>query len=725
MPQREPKPVALWRFGLLLAAMRLGGMLEVVLKPFPRKIRRLPGWRPGISIVIPERGTPDVLERTIQAATEAAEHLGEESEFIIAVNGAPLSAYAQLQHRFPQVRWLHSERPLGFSGAIEWGIKEARFDWVYLLNSDMFLAADALVELMPWRAAHVFAIASQIFFADASRRREETGWTGFRVEGGLVEIFDVPPEDATTVRGHLYAGGGASLFRRELLLRFLPRSHPYNPVYWEDVEWGVRAWQAGYEVLFCPTSHATHLHRATVSRVFSKGELERILWRNQLLFSMRNGFLRRSRWTLVGGPAGGWDAATRRDLTRIRQALSLVRAWWTRARSPARSVDLERVHRKFYLQPPQAGRSTVIVVSPFAVYPPSHGGARRIANLLHHLAREFNIVLLSDEESLYDASAMRKGTGPIAVHLTASSRADAPGVPQRIARIRSHSHARIQAETERLAASYGADLVQIEYVELAALIEKQKTQIPWCITLHDVLLSETGESAEDQFESRLIAQYDAVIACSREDAALVRHKRLVVVPNSVMAPDRYVPSRGSRRLLFTGPFRYQPNLAGILSFLETVYPALCREIPDVELWVLGGRNAGSIARQYANFDQPGVRVVDHVDDVAPWLEACALTINPLTGVRGSSIKLLESVGFGRVCVSTEEGARGFRDLRSDALLIVPKVEHFLSPLHELLLDEERRLLLEKPDKQVLASISWDRAAVIQTDLYRELLRATN
>jgi len=722
MPGGEPNPVALWRFCPLFAAIRLGWIFEVLLRPFPRRLRRLPPWRPGVSIVIPECGTPDVLERTIDTALAAAEQLDEESELIIAVNGAPLSAYRQLQQRFPQVRWLHNEGRLGFSGAIVWGVKEARFDWVYLLNSDMFLAPDALAALMPWRAAHVFAVASQIFFADSSRRREETGWTGFRVAGGLVEIFDVPPENPTTVRGHLYAGGGASLFRRELLLRFLSRSHPYNPVYWEDVELGARAWQAGYEVLFCPTSHATHLHRATVSRVFSKDHLERIFWRNQLLFSMRNGFLRRPRAALLRGPTNGWDDITLRELARPRQAFSLLAAWWTRARAPARLVDLERVDRKFYLRPPQAGTRAVIVVSPFAVYPPGHGGARRIANLLHHLAKDFNIVLLSDEESLYNASALSRVSGPICVHLTGGRQADVSGAPRRIARIRSHSHTRIQVETERLAATFSANLVQIEYVELAALIENRKRAVPWIITLHDVLCSESGESAEDRFEAALIAQYDAVIACSAEDAALVRHRRLVAVPNSVTPPDRYIPSRGCRKLLFTGPFRYEPNLAGILSFLETVYPALRREIPDVELCVLGGRDASFIARQYAAFGQPGVRVVDHVDDVSPWLESCALTINPLSGVRGSSIKLLESLGFGRVCISTEEGARGFRDLRSSALLIVPRVKDFLAPLRELLLDEERRLQLEKPDSKLLESISWERAALVQADLYRELLR---
>ena len=722
MPRPESRKVSGWRLVWLAAAIRLSRVIERVLHRFPQKFSRPAEWRPGISIVIPERGTPDLLVRTIEAALEAADRLTEEFELVVVINGAPLSAYAQLQQRFPQARWLHSEHPLGFSGAAARGIDAARFDWVYLLNSDMVLAPEALAKLMPWRAAHVFAIASQIFFTDANRRREETGWTGFRVQDGVFEIFDVLPEDATMVRGHLYAGGGASLFRREILLRFLSRSHPYNPVYWEDVEWGVRAWQAGYEVLFCPTSHATHVHRATVSRVFSQGELKRIVRRNQLLFSLRNGLPRN--WRLRQGPLGGWDRATQQELTSIRQASSLMAAWWMRARAPARSVDLEHVHRKFYLKPiqPLSGRRIVLVVSPFAVYPPGHGGARRIANLLHHLAEEFDIVLLSDEEPLYDAAQMGKVSGPICIQLTGGRPADDPSAPRRIARIRSHCHTRIRAEAQRLAESYGAHLVQIEYIELAGLVENRVNHVPCVITLHDVLLSDSRQTAEDRYEAGLIAKYDAAIVCSPEDAALVRHKRLALVPNSTTRPGRYIPSRGSRKLLFAGPFRYEPNLAGILRFLEAVYPALRREIAGAELLVLGGRNAGAIARQYAGFDQPGVCVVDHVDDVSSWLEACALTVNPVSGVRGSSIKLLESIAFGRVCVSTEQGARGFRDLRCNALVVVPQVEDFLSPLRDLLLDEERRLFLEKPDEQILESVSWERAGRIQADLYRELLR---
>src|SRR2546427_2998872 len=118
----------------------------------------------------------------------------------------------------------------------------------------------ALREAAKWRSPSVFAIALQIYFQDPARRREETGWTGIRNAGGLVEIFDSQPKDDLNVRDHLYSGGGSSLFRRDLLLRFVDGTDAYAPFYWEDVEWGFSAWRNGFESLFCPASKVWHVH---------------------------------------------------------------------------------------------------------------------------------------------------------------------------------------------------------------------------------------------------------------------------------------------------------------------------------------------------------------------------------------------------------------------------------------------------------------------------------
>lgn len=85
-----------------------------------------------------------------------------------------------------------------------------------------------------------------------------------------------------------YAGGGASLFQRRVLARFAADTGPYNPFYWEDVEWGWRARKLGYRVLFCPDSAAWHRHRATIGKHYSPDEIETTIERNRLLFQLRN-----------------------------------------------------------------------------------------------------------------------------------------------------------------------------------------------------------------------------------------------------------------------------------------------------------------------------------------------------------------------------------------------------------------------------------------------------
>ena len=62
-----------------------------------------------------------------------------------------------------------------------------------------------------------------------------------------------------------------------LLRELLPGSLPYDPFYWEDVDLGLRAWQRGYESLYCPASRALHLHRVTVNRYFAPDEVRRML----------------------------------------------------------------------------------------------------------------------------------------------------------------------------------------------------------------------------------------------------------------------------------------------------------------------------------------------------------------------------------------------------------------------------------------------------------------
>jgi MoaA/NifB/PqqE/SkfB family radical SAM enzyme/GT2 family glycosyltransferase len=277
---------------------------ELSLQTLVRFIHRFDGWgrllngvrrhtgisrpilRPGLSVIIPERDNIAELQECLRGLRDAAEAWPEPIETTVVVNGSREHIYDALRKQYPQIRWIFEDQPLGFAKAVHIGLRLARHDWIYLLNSDAVLDGGALCALAPYREPSVFSIASQILLKDTTRFREETNWTSLWLDSGIATIHDWIPRSQVPVET-FYAGGGASLFQTKLLRRFLETS-AYSPFYWEDVEWGWRARKLGYRSLFCPASIAHHRQRATVLKHYTAKQVEMIVRRNQFLFQLRN-----------------------------------------------------------------------------------------------------------------------------------------------------------------------------------------------------------------------------------------------------------------------------------------------------------------------------------------------------------------------------------------------------------------------------------------------------
>ena len=707
--------------------------LSVVLDCLDRTCEWLKRWRgdrkrvasagqgKGLSVIIPERQNPELLSDCLDSLAEAARHVLEPVETIVIVNGSDRRAYAELMNRHPEVRWLFFAKALWFNGAIRQGLKVARYDWVYLLNDDMVLHPQALKEIATWRAPHVFGIASQIFFKDTNQRREETGWTQFRWSSGRFEIYDAEVEDFQRVRGTLYAGGGSSLFQRRLLQKMMGRRDAYLPFYWEDVEWGIHAWRLGYEVLFCPGSKVWHSHRATSRKLFTEAEIDRIFVRNGFRFQLRN--------RLHDPQLNSYlQRLDRRSLIELLRPSELLDLLVCRARShfsPFSEMELEHVWRKYYFQPfcEKPGKPVVLLVSPFAIYPPTHGGAMRIHHLIETLQKNYRLVVLSDEAAGYGDASWKYCQNLVSLHLV-SGRPELGEQRNRILRMKNHCHGALRQQTEFLLECYRPELVQIEFMELAPMIDLRRNGTPWVLTLHDVFLAEkpAERPAEDHYELELIGQYDGIVTCSCQDASLLEMPRVNVIVNGADCARPYQPSPAeSRVLLFMGPFRYEPNLLGIRRFLEYVYPRLLRKIPELELWVLGGNEARAQAARWEYFQQKGVCVFDYVENPGEYLGRCAVTLNPVQGIRGSSLKLMESIAAGRVCVSTIEGARGFTEQKWPSLWTVERVEDFEGPLEQLLMNPPFRHSIERLPEKALDPYSWGASGRALAELYGGLL----
>ncbi|HEY2817260.1 MAG TPA: glycosyltransferase [Casimicrobiaceae bacterium] len=693
-----------------------------------------------MSIVIPDRDAPDMLAAALASVDGALRQIDEPNQVIVVANGAPESGYAGIRAAFAHVEFAHSDLPLGFGAAIARGLAQARHDWVYLMNNDMTLDRAALFEAASQRSRGVFSVSSQIFQRSADGRREETGFTDWYVDRDGVHVFHAMLGDSELTRPHLAGSGGATLFRTAPLTRYVRESRCYDPFYWEDIEWGVRAWRDGYSVLLHPASHAFHRHRATTARFYPIEEIDRIIARNRVLFDARN------RATPFGGD---WlmnrvcdlDYRTQREIAAGRVALETFRRRRRAVRSSPSApsladprevaVELPPASFSYRLRPFEskstAKRPRLLLVTPFAVHPPRHGGARRIAGLLAHLRHDYDVILVSDEAALYDGRSLAGFDRLCAVHLVWRVE-DAQAKPSDTLERRMESHAhKALWETLRCAVSrYRPALVQIEYAELAGLVRLRSPGERWVLDLHDAIDDGDFTSPEiaRRFEQEVLRAYDAVTVCSEEDRAIVSHATTVCIPNaSSVELGGYRPS-DSTRLLFMGPFRYEPNLQGVRRFLQDAFPKIRSAIPDARMAVLGGDGAQARVRNDPAFTQSGVEVFDHRDDVAGFLDASALTINPQTDIRGSSIKVIESLTAGRVCVSTVDGARGFRDAKLAGLVLADDIASMVDPTIALLRDPALRHRTEAPDASRLARYQWAHSAQLQRALYDSLLART-
>ncbi len=84
-------------FSALSIADRLAPFVSARPKP------SLGPWRPGVSVVIPDRDAPGMLLDALASLDAALAAVDEPSQVIVVANGAPAGVYARVRARFPKV----------------------------------------------------------------------------------------------------------------------------------------------------------------------------------------------------------------------------------------------------------------------------------------------------------------------------------------------------------------------------------------------------------------------------------------------------------------------------------------------------------------------------------------------------------------------------------------------------------------------------------------------
>lgn len=239
-----------------------------------------------LAVVIVHYNSSSDLRRCLEslvAYAPAAEH-----QVIIVDNASEDDGLAAVYRGYSQFQWIFSKENLGYSKGCNLGMAQVDAEYYLLLNPDIVVQPGAFQQLLDFadRSPRAGMVGPQLLNEDLSVqdscRRFYNLKTLLLRRTFLGKIFP----NSETVRLHLMADfdhqsvrpvdwvlGGCILIRRSAMQRTGPMDERFF-LYFEDVDWCYRMWQAGYEVVYTPDARFIHRHR----RDSAQGKFTRTFW---------------------------------------------------------------------------------------------------------------------------------------------------------------------------------------------------------------------------------------------------------------------------------------------------------------------------------------------------------------------------------------------------------------------------------------------------------------
>ncbi|HPF70271.1 MAG TPA: glycosyltransferase [Candidatus Krumholzibacteria bacterium] len=236
-----------------------------------------------LAIVIVHYNTSGDLERCLEslaANAPAAPH-----RVVVVDNASRDDGLADVHRRFPDCTWIFNTENAGYAKGCNQGIAAVDAAYHLLLNPDVVALPGPLDALLAFADAHPRAgiVGPQLLNEDGSIQDSCRRFYTFRTLLLRRTFFGKLFPDSETVRRHLMRDfdhraarpvdwilGGCLLARREAVARTGAMDERFF-LYFEDVDWCYRMWQAGFEVVYSPEARFIHRHR----RASAKGTFNR------------------------------------------------------------------------------------------------------------------------------------------------------------------------------------------------------------------------------------------------------------------------------------------------------------------------------------------------------------------------------------------------------------------------------------------------------------------
>ncbi len=237
-----------------------------------------------VSIIIPNYNGMKWLANCLESVTSQT---FSDYEVILIDNGSDDDSISYTQMNYPEVQILQRHENGGFAVACNQGVRQAKGNFVLLLNTDTILQTrclKTLVECLEHSQSDVVAIQPRMLQMSEPTKIDDAGntlsWYGEALKRGHGKPRELYDQD-----GEIFSpSGGASLFRKSFLDEMKGFDESFF-AYLEDIDLGLRGKLAGYRYLFC--SQAKVLHHGHGSAM-PRGQYVTLVTCNRLLIWVKN-----------------------------------------------------------------------------------------------------------------------------------------------------------------------------------------------------------------------------------------------------------------------------------------------------------------------------------------------------------------------------------------------------------------------------------------------------
>lgn len=216
------------------------------------------------------------------------------------------------------------------------------------------------------------------------------------------------------------------------------------------------------------------------------------------------------------------------------------------------------------------------------------------------------------------------------------------------------------------------------------------------ILMHDLFHARKGDGKDSvafvqrEVELEMLSLAHVVFAIQEEERRFISdhlpETRAILVP--MPADVAAAPTPGNDdSVLFVGS-NTAPNSVGLSWFFSEVWPLVLSERPNCVL-----RVAGTVDRAFERQNQPNVRFLGMVPDLAALYREAGVVISPLTFGSGLKIKLIEALAAGKAVVATSITLQGVTAQCDGAVICTDNAREFANALVRYCADFDARTAL--------------------------------